>query len=132
MSDTALISLSDALWQASLDAGPDARLIQRVVDQPPLLVGVNRLGPPHFSFIGEHRADPAFDERHLPAGREQAGRCAVLGCISLAGLLLARLEGRDASEQLRFALAAAALACGRSGAVAPTRAELDAALQEGA
>lgn len=50
------------------------------------------------------------------------------GDASLAGLLLALHEGEPPARQLQFALANAALACQGAGAVAPTRAQLDAAL----
>lgn len=50
------------------------------------------------------------------------------GDASMAGLLLALDEGRPPEQQLAHALAAASLACSRAGAAAPTRAELQAAL----
>lgn len=50
------------------------------------------------------------------------------GDASLAGLLLARLRGEPPQRQLQFAQANAALACEGAGAVAPSLAELEAAL----
>lgn len=50
------------------------------------------------------------------------------GDASMAGLLLALDAGLAPAQQLAYALAAASLACSRAGAVAPTRAELQAAL----
>jgi len=50
------------------------------------------------------------------------------GDASLAGLLRARLRGEPAQRQLQFALANASLACEGAGAVAPSWAQLQAAL----
>lgn len=50
------------------------------------------------------------------------------GDASLAGLLLALLEGEPAARQLQYAISNSALACQAAGAHAPTRAQLLAAL----
>jgi fructokinase len=50
------------------------------------------------------------------------------GDASLAGLLAALMQGEPPERQLQFALANASLACEGAGAVAPTRAQLLAAL----
>jgi fructokinase len=50
------------------------------------------------------------------------------GDASLAGLLLALMQGEPPARQLRFAVTNASLACEGAGAVAPTRAQLEAAL----
>jgi fructokinase len=73
----------DQLWQASLDAGLDARFIQRL-DKSPLLAIVHRLDPPSYFFVGDDSADLHFDASALPDGWRAACRWAHFGGISLA------------------------------------------------
>ncbi|WP_296945583.1 carbohydrate kinase [uncultured Massilia sp.] len=71
------------LWQASLDAGLDARFVQRL-DKSPLLAIVHRLDPPSYFFVGDDSADLHFDADRLPAGWRAHCRWAHFGGISLA------------------------------------------------
>jgi fructokinase len=73
----------DQLWQASLDAGLDARFVQRL-DKSPLLAIVHRLDPPSYFFVGDDSADLHFDAAALPEGWRGACRWAHFGGISLA------------------------------------------------
>lgn len=71
-------------------------------------------------------ADGEFHD--APARTVQVVDTVGAGDASLAGLLLAILQGEPAKRQLQFALTNAALACSAAGAQAPTRAALLAAL----
>lgn len=73
----------EQLWQASLEAGLDARFIQRL-DKSPLLAIVHRLDPPSYFFVGDDSADLHFDAAALPAGWRARCRWAHFGGISLA------------------------------------------------
>ena len=73
----------EQLWQASLDAGLDARFVQRL-DKSPLLAIVHRLDPPSYFFVGDDSADLHFDAAQLPAGWRTRCRWAHFGGISLA------------------------------------------------
>jgi fructokinase len=73
----------EQLWQASLDAGLDARFIQRL-DKSPLLAIVHRLDPPSYFFVGDDSADLHFDADLLPEGWRTHCRWAHFGGISLA------------------------------------------------
>jgi fructokinase len=73
----------DQLWQASMEAGLDLRLLQRV-DKSPLLAIVHRLDPPSYFFVGDDSADLHFDAGQLPDGWRAACRWAHFGGISLA------------------------------------------------
>jgi fructokinase len=73
----------DQLWQASMEAGLDLRLLQRV-DKSPLLAIVHRLDPPSYFFVGDDSADLHFDAEQLPDGWRGACRWAHFGGISLA------------------------------------------------
>jgi len=73
----------DQLWQASLDAGLDARFVQRV-HKSPLLAIVHRLDPPSYFFVGDDSADLHFDAALLPPGWRAGCRWAHFGGISLA------------------------------------------------
>jgi fructokinase len=73
----------DQLWQASMEAGLDLRLLQRV-DKSPLLAIVHRLDPPSYFFVGDDSADLHFDAGQLPDGWRGACRWAHFGGISLA------------------------------------------------
>jgi fructokinase len=73
----------EQLWQASLDAGLDARFVQRV-DKSPLLAIVHRLDPPSYFFVGDDSADLHFDAALLPHGWRAGCRWAHFGGISLA------------------------------------------------
>jgi sulfofructose kinase len=70
--------------------------------------------------------------RHLPAFSVAVADTLGAGDVWHGAFALALAEGRDAPAAIRFASAAAALKCTRPGGrdSAPTRAELDAFLQE--
>lgn len=76
-------SFGQSLWQASIDAGIDLRLIQRY-DKSPLLAMVERPQPPSYFFIGDDSADLYFDPAAMPAGWRDTVRWAHFGGISLA------------------------------------------------
>lgn len=65
---------------------------------------------------------------HAPARPVQVVDTVGAGDASLAGLLAALMQGEPPARQLQFALTNASLACEGAGALAPTRAQLLAAL----
>ena len=65
---------------------------------------------------------------HAPARAVTVVDTVGAGDASLAGLLLALINGEPPERQLQHAIANAALACQGAGAVAPSRAQLDALL----
>jgi fructokinase len=67
-------------------------------------------------------------EWHAPAKAVSVVDTVGAGDASLAGLLLALMNGEPPQRQLRFAVTNAGLACQGAGAVAPTRAQLEASL----
>ncbi|MFG6447414.1 carbohydrate kinase [Roseateles sp. BYS180W] len=71
------------LWQASLEAGLDARFLQRT-EYAPLLAVVHETAPPRYFFIGDDSADLHFDPAALPQGWQAAVQWAHFGGISLA------------------------------------------------
>ena len=73
----------DALWQASLDAGLDLTLLQRV-PKAPLLAMVHEIDPPRYFFVGDDSADLHFDLGALPSAAFADLRWALFGGISLA------------------------------------------------
>ncbi|WP_338764880.1 carbohydrate kinase [Massilia sp. METH4] len=73
----------DALWEASMASGLDARFLQRL-DKSPLLAIVHRLSPPSYFFVGDDSADLHFDPRALPEGWRAHCRWIHFGGISLA------------------------------------------------
>ena len=73
----------DALWQASLDAGLDLTLLQRV-PKSPLLAMVHEIDPPRYFFVGDDSADLHFDLGALPSAAFADLRWALFGGISLA------------------------------------------------
>lgn len=67
-------------------------------------------------------------EWHAPAREVRVVDTVGAGDASLAGLLLALMSGEPPARQLQFAITNAALACTGAGALAPTGAQLEAAL----
>ncbi|GGY32361.1 carbohydrate kinase family protein [Pseudoduganella albidiflava] len=73
----------DALWEASMASGLDARFLQRL-DKSPLLAIVHQLSPPSYFFVGDDSADLHFDPRALPENWRTHCRWMHFGGISLA------------------------------------------------
>lgn len=73
----------DALWEASMASGLDARFLQRL-DKSPLLAIVHRLSPPSYFFVGDDSADLHFAPDALPEGWRTHCRWMHFGGISLA------------------------------------------------
>lgn len=73
----------DALYQASVKANLDLRLLQRYAKSP-LLAIVGEISPPDYFFIGDDAADLYFSPEHLPSNWDSELRWAHFGGISLA------------------------------------------------
>ena len=78
----------DALWQESVAAGVDMRLVQRFA-KAPLLAIVHETQPPQYFFVGDDSADLHYAVAALPADALADLRWALFGGISLARAPLA-------------------------------------------
>ncbi|MBH9552621.1 carbohydrate kinase family protein [Inhella gelatinilytica] len=102
-------------------------------DDPSLALQRLRARNPQATWLYTRGADgatllsPAV-ELHAPAWPVRVVDTVGAGDASLAGLLRALVDGEPPARQLAFAVANAALACAGVGAVAPSRAQLEAAL----
>lgn len=102
-----LDAFGDEIAQASLDAGLDARFLQRI-DAPPFIAMVTSRHPPRYVFLGENSADLHFRPELLPAGWLDAAEVIHVGSLALARGPLARriveqaLAARQAGKRVAF------------------------------
>jgi fructokinase len=100
-------AFGDEIAAASVDAGLDARFLQRV-DAPPFIAMVTSRHPPRYVFLGENSADLHFRPELLPSGWLDAADVVHVGSLALARRPLARrlveqaLMARQAGKRVAF------------------------------